>query len=567
MVMLKQSINGMLNTVIATIAYLVFLSWRKEQAKLPSFRQLIFVTMLSFALFPAFSVFIFHLKSYMRTEQKRLIHSTAQTAELAQQALASWIQQQKPTDGISNNVQTKQNQSHTYKTPVHILESVAGQSFLPALLAGSTGSNQKQACIDPADKSIIIKKLKEIVGSQIIAISILDTKRRVVVTTNADLREQTHLKEPMQWEKHSEIGGVYHYIPEAPKGNSIMQRWRQSLFIKEEPFETNNGWIVHVETSLVPLLNKLTLETTKVLASMLLLALAVVTVAASISKRLVGPLQALRNITKEMPLEFQGTAVERVWPDCRTQEVSELTTNFKHTLQALHHSFDDLKASHLYLQSTLLAELQHHHEKERLIKDIHDGVGGIITNIIMLGRYGTTHTDISNCHETLHKITELAADGAEEIRSFMNSIEGGMSAWSDLLAELKNYAEKMLEPYGIKFTVFKDISVDAPEVKTFRYVNIVKIFREGITNIVKHAQAHNVKFVFVVDEHTCMISLEDDGIGCDLSMLRKRGLASMKSRARSISADIYLSNSPEGGTTIRLNLPLAEPKHVESTCI
>lgn len=566
MVMLKQSINGILNTIVATIVYLAFLLWRKEQDRLPSFRQLLFVAMLSFALFPAFTVFVFHLKSYMRAEQQRLIHDTAQTAELARHLLEGWVQQQNATPVKPNRAESEQNQSLERNTSFQALGVVNEQRFWPTFLNGNSEFEQREVCADPSSRSAMKKKLKDIIGSQPLDITLLDTRRVVVVTTRTNLAEGAHIDVPAEGERHTETDGVYHYIPKAPKGSSIMQRWRQSLFIKEESFENSLGLNIRVEASLQPMLDKLGAETIKVLTSMLLLALAVVAASSLISKRFVGSLQALRDITKEIPLEFQGTVVERAWPDSRTKEVSELTRNFKQTVRALHQSFDALKSSYLYQQAALLKEVQHHHEKERLIKDIHDGVGGIVTNIVMLGQYGSTHTDIKKCQETLHKITELATEGTEEIRSFMNSIESGVSAWSDLLAELKNYAEKMFEPHSIKLTVIKDINIDAPEVKTFRYVNIVRIFREGITNIVKHAHAHHVKLVFIVDQQQCMVSLEDDGVGCDISMLRKRGLASMKSRAKSISADISLTASPGNGTIIRLSLPLIEPKQQEPAC-
>jgi signal transduction histidine kinase len=200
-------------------------------------------------------------------------------------------------------------------------------------------------------------------------------------------------------------------------------------------------------------------------------------------------------------------------------------------------------------------EKRHLREKEMLVKDLHDGIGGIVTNIAMLGQYGLMQGEVSQCHETVARMVELASAGVTEIRSFMNSLESGESAWSDLLAEVKGYAERMFEPYHISLAVSSRIADGLPPIGLFRYANIVRICREAITNIIKHAGADSVTLFFSVTAERFELSIVDDGVGYFPDTIKRRGLANMFSRARAVGAELTLRSSSDG-STVSLDMAL-----------
>jgi signal transduction histidine kinase len=214
--------------------------------------------------------------------------------------------------------------------------------------------------------------------------------------------------------------------------------------------------------------------------------------------------------------------------------------------------------------SIMEKEKRHLREKEMLVKDLHDGIGGIVTNIAMLGQYGLLQKEAESCHDILVKIVGLASDGSTEIRSFMNSIESGDSAWSDLLAEIKGYSEKMFEPHSIDLQVSTNFADGIAPVGPFCYVNIIRICREIIANIIKHAHASSVRLVFVTTAERFELSFTDDGRGYDQESVKRRGLANMITRAHDIGAVLAVSSSIEG-TTVSLRMPLQELQ--ESPCI
>ncbi len=83
--------------------------------------------------------------------------------------------------------------------------------------------------------------------------------------------------------------------------------------------------------------------------------------------------------------------------------------------------------------------------------------------------------------------------------------------------------------------------------------HLLMIFKEGMHNALKYANASSVTFrAEVTDEHL-RFSLQDDGLGFDQDQLvRINGLHNMESRATEMEAEFTVSSVPGLGTTLSL---------------
>lgn len=649
---LKQSLNGVLDSLLAAIAFLAMRIWQCDPEELPSLRQLVFVCLMSLALFPS-SIFL-----------AAELHEEMEKGDTALSERADY------------------------------LADVTRKAIPPTLPATEQGG-------DPvADIDDI---LATIAGKEAAGITILDASGRVVASTRTDMKRMERFDRPAGVRERDFPNGVYHWIPAWKPGKGPMERWRRSFFVKEAPLGPGTPWTVVVEEPFAPVLSSLTDEAISDFLIITSLTAAALLLSHLLSSKLVEGLRRLQSVSRTIPQHFLSELLTQEWPKSKIREMNGLICNFKQMTYALYVYYAELKSinetleqrveertaelarseeryrlmadnasdlvfryrlfpDHTYLymspsskrllgyapeafyadaelpfklvhpddrgvleqarsgkdlppgyqlrwthrdgrtvwldtritvvsppdgsyveivgisrdvtelklHETLAAELEaekirvgimeeekrHLREKEMLVKDLHDGIGGIVTNIAMLGQYGLMRDEVNQCHETFARIVELASAGVTEIRSFMNSLESGESAWSDLLAEVKGYAERMFEPYNISLAVSARIAEGLPPIGLVRYANIVRICRETITNIIKHAGASAVTLTFSVTTERFELSIADNGVGYFPDTIKRRGLANMFSRAREVGADLTLGSSSDG-SSVSIVLPLA----------
>jgi PAS domain S-box-containing protein len=88
---------------------------------------------------------------------------------------------------------------------------------------------------------------------------------------------------------------------------------------------------------------------------------------------------------------------------------------------------------------------------------------------------------------------------------------------------------------------------------------LFRIVQEGLRNVAKHAQTHNVKVVLFGKDDLVHLNISDDGVGFDYSEARKKpglGLASMEERVRLIQGDLSIQSQPGKGTVIEVRAPM-----------
>ncbi len=93
-----------------------------------------------------------------------------------------------------------------------------------------------------------------------------------------------------------------------------------------------------------------------------------------------------------------------------------------------------------------------------------------------------------------------------------------------------------------------------------------RIVREALVNVRQHAFARHVSVTVVATDSTVVITVADDGIGCDnpRSGGGHLGLPAMHSRARAVSGRLRISSSTGAGMTVVLIVPAADPALIQA---
>lgn len=210
-------------------------------------------------------------------------------------------------------------------------------------------------------------------------------------------------------------------------------------------------------------------------------------------------------------------------------------------------------------------------ERTRLMRDLHDGLGGQLVSIVALAeQMGQDGTTISTAARAALKDLRLVIDAMEEIDGdFMLAL----GSWRErILAQLRAHdvqlSWQVLTPGGLP--VF-------PGLRPWHVIQIIRLLDEAVTNAIRHSGTKTLRVIIEAGSGEAgggRIAIEDDGKGFDCSAasvpapvqqrsggvpsaVRKvlgRGLPNMKRRAALCSAQLTISSGP-GGTSLNLFLP------------
>ncbi|MDD2863333.1 MAG: PAS domain S-box protein [Methylococcales bacterium] len=188
-------------------------------------------------------------------------------------------------------------------------------------------------------------------------------------------------------------------------------------------------------------------------------------------------------------------------------------------------------------------------ERQRLMQDMHDGLGSSLTSALRVMEYGKVDEA---------EITQILKGCIDDLKLAIDSMEPVEADLLLLLATLRFRLEPRLESTGISL---RWEIVDVPALDWLdprNSLHILRILQEAFTNIIKHTKATEIRVITGVDGNQVMVSIVDDGQGFSIEdALEKgrKGLSNQMRRAEAIGAEISW-DSNNTGTRLTLRLPI-----------
>ncbi|MEZ5559561.1 MAG: hypothetical protein R3E86_13585 [Pseudomonadales bacterium] len=208
------------------------------------------------------------------------------------------------------------------------------------------------------------------------------------------------------------------------------------------------------------------------------------------------------------------------------------------------------KTQELEANYTRLQELEREQtlaaERERLMRDMHDGVGGqLVSSLALLKAKGIEDTDL-----------DATLSGAlTDLRLMIDSLDPVDDDLNGVLGMLRDRMQRPMEAAGLKTLWQFERLPKFPDLGPDRVLQILRILQEALTNVLKHAHASQVVVGAVYDpeRHRARLVVADDGRGMN-GQHRGRGLRNMRTRAERLGAHLDLQSS-DMGTRVTLELP------------
>ncbi len=200
-------------------------------------------------------------------------------------------------------------------------------------------------------------------------------------------------------------------------------------------------------------------------------------------------------------------------------------------------------------------------ERYRLAREIHDGPAQILANVALqleyIARLATR--DPARARDELSNIQKDLRLAVGEVRRFMYDLRPPALAQQGVGPAVENHCQRLAERFGIEITVEWRTSRALPPSHD---VAVFRIVQESLQNVVKHAQATQVRVRAVEKDGFLEVSVSDNGTGFDAAQIHRLdpdrfGLAGMRARAHQIGATLDVASVPMQGTTITLRVPLA----------
>jgi len=207
-----------------------------------------------------------------------------------------------------------------------------------------------------------------------------------------------------------------------------------------------------------------------------------------------------------------------------------LTQRIKATKAAL--TIEHQKVQHL-LQQEVQAE-----ERERIMKDLHDGLGGYLT---------AAHS-IARLNDSDKGLQQALNDAVFWLRSSIDTLDSANEDISSLLGTLRYRLDPQLKACGIKLHWQMD-DLTEHRLSSEGRLHLMRIVQEAITNVIKHAQALNLSISITAEpDKNIRLHIQDDGCGFSGSN-EGHGMSNMRSRIGAIGGKLEL-HSGENGTSL-----------------
>ena len=226
-------------------------------------------------------------------------------------------------------------------------------------------------------------------------------------------------------------------------------------------------------------------------------------------------------------------------------------------LESLNELLDGrLKAQELALQVShereRLAASEHAilEERQRLMRDMHDGLGGQLVALLarLRGGLGTRLDAASEVEKAL-----------DDLRLIVTSLDQADENLGVALGAFRERLEPRLADPDLELVWIMDEAAAAHRMPVERMLNLLRILQEACANALKYARASQL--CVAIEQMTpdeLRAEVRDNGVGIEAGGPSGKGLANMGIRARKLGGQIEI-HSGRNGTTVSVRFPIEQP--------
>ncbi|MDX9865269.1 MAG: sensor histidine kinase [Anaerolineaceae bacterium] len=201
-----------------------------------------------------------------------------------------------------------------------------------------------------------------------------------------------------------------------------------------------------------------------------------------------------------------------------------------------------------------IEELAISKERNRLAREIHDGLGHYLTSINMQIRasQAVREKDARRADEALEKARLLTQQALTDVRGSVSALRTD-PAESLPLAEMIAETIKNCEVAGVE-AVFRTLGIPRP-ISPQAHLTLFRAAQEGVNNICKHAQADHAWITLdYCDTDHILLTVQDNGKG-STNTDGGFGIMGLRERVHLLNGELNISSAEGQGLSLEIKVP------------
>jgi len=200
-------------------------------------------------------------------------------------------------------------------------------------------------------------------------------------------------------------------------------------------------------------------------------------------------------------------------------------------------------------------------ERARLAQEVHDGPAQALSNAIFQVEYieRVLDQDIRLARTELRFLRDLLRRELGSVRTFISQLRPPVLDELGLDGAITDAIGRVTALTGLAISA--DLAAPTERLSAAQQTVVLRVLQEALQNVRKHGAASAVTVASAIDGDEWVLTVRDDGRGFDVAAVAARGrrnfgLQFMRERAELIGARFEVHSRPDGGTLVRLAIPV-----------
>lgn len=227
-----------------------------------------------------------------------------------------------------------------------------------------------------------------------------------------------------------------------------------------------------------------------------------------------------------------------------------------------------LAEAQLRTQQSELAALQ---ERERISRDLHDGLGQVMGYVNVQAQAASALVEagqIAQAEAMMAQLAQVAKDAHADIRRYILDLRlpvVGIEAqeWEEAL---RSYLQTFSQNYAMNVQLSYPAGLAPDPFSPAVGREVLRIVQEALNNVRKHAGVTTAQVIVLPAEDHVAVVVADSGVGFDVdgagepepsgAVTGSFGLRMMRERAEAIGAGLQVRSAPGAGVQVTVRVPL-----------